>query len=119
MLCGNGGRPLAMESPIRPLSRIRRSAIVPISILSVIVGAAVFAVRPSTFGTQAFPNRTRHIHSALEAQTLLTSSGGTLNQPIVGMAATVDGGGYWLVASDGGMFSFGDAAFDGSTGGQR
>ncbi len=39
-----------------------------------------------------------------------------LNQPIVGMAATPDGGGYWLVAADGGIFSFGDAAFHGSTG---
>ena len=39
-----------------------------------------------------------------------------LNQPIVGMAATPDGGGYWMVASDGGVFSFGDAAFHGSTG---
>ena len=29
-----------------------------------------------------------------------------LNQPIVGMAATPDGG-YWMVASDGGVFSFG------------
>jgi hypothetical protein len=34
------------------------------------------------------------------------------------MAATPDGGGYWLVASDGGVFSFGDAAFDGSVPGQ-
>ena len=39
-----------------------------------------------------------------------------LNRPIVGMAATPDGGGYWLVASDGGVFSFGDAGFHGSTG---
>src|SRR5580658_6183894 len=37
--------------------------------------------------------------------------------PIVGMAATPDGGGYWLVGSDGGIFSFGDAQFFGSTGG--
>ena len=36
--------------------------------------------------------------------------GKPLNTPIVGMAATPDGGGYWLVASDGGIFSFGDAA---------
>jgi hypothetical protein len=41
----------------------------------------------------------------------------TLNKPVVGMAATPDGGGYWLVASDGGIFSFGDATFYGSTGG--
>ena len=33
------------------------------------------------------------------------------------MAATPDGGGYWLVASDGGIFSYGDAPFEGSAGG--
>ena len=32
----------------------------------------------------------------------------------VGMAATPNGAGYWLVASDGGVFSFGDARFHGS-----
>jgi hypothetical protein len=42
--------------------------------------------------------------------------GKTLNAPIVGMAATPDGAGYWEVASDGGIFAFGDAAFYGSTG---
>ena len=36
--------------------------------------------------------------------------------PVVGMAATSDGGGYWLVASDGGVFTFGDAHFYGSMG---
>ena len=36
--------------------------------------------------------------------------------PVVGMAATPDGKGYWLAASDGGIFSFGDAQFYGSTG---
>ena len=40
--------------------------------------------------------------------------GPSLNKPIVGMAATPDGEGYWLVASDGGIFAFGDAAFYGS-----
>jgi N-acetylmuramoyl-L-alanine amidase len=39
-----------------------------------------------------------------------------LNKPIVSMAATPDGKGYWLVASDGGIFTFGDATFYGSTG---
>jgi hypothetical protein len=32
------------------------------------------------------------------------------------MAVTGDGGGYWFVASDGGVFSYGDAPFHGSTG---
>ncbi len=35
------------------------------------------------------------------------------------MASTPDGGGYWLVASDGGIFSFGDAPFEGSMGAVR
>ena len=39
-----------------------------------------------------------------------------LNQPIVGMTPTADGNGYWLVASDGGIFTYGDAQFYGSTG---
>ena len=32
------------------------------------------------------------------------------------MATTPDGGGYWLVAADGGVFAFGDASFYGSRG---
>jgi len=36
----------------------------------------------------------------------------------VAMAATSDGLGYWIVDSDGGVFSFGDAAFYGSMGGR-
>ncbi len=40
------------------------------------------------------------------------------NQALVGAAAT-PGNGYWLVAADGGVFSFGDAAFHGSMGGTR
>ncbi len=39
-----------------------------------------------------------------------------LNHPIVGMAATADGLGYWFVGRDGGIFSYGDAHFYGSTG---
>ena len=38
--------------------------------------------------------------------------------PVVGMAGTPDGKGYWEVASDGGIFTFGDAGFYGSMGGQ-
>ncbi len=38
------------------------------------------------------------------------------NAPIVGIAAAPDGGGYWLVARDGGVFGYGDAAFFGSAG---
>ncbi len=56
--------------------------------------------------------------------------GHTLNAPVVGIAATPvapappggtsspAGKGYWLVASDGGVFGFGDAGFYGSMGGR-
>ena len=39
--------------------------------------------------------------------------------PVVGMAGATDGKGYWMVASDGGVFAFGHAAFNGSAGGLR
>ena len=42
-----------------------------------------------------------------------------LDAPVVGIAATPDGRGYWLVAADGGVFNFGDAAFSGSMGGEH
>jgi hypothetical protein len=42
----------------------------------------------------------------------------TSNLPLVGAAAAPGRGGYWEVAADGGVFSFGDAVFHGSMGGQ-
>ena len=70
-----------------------------------------------------------------QAAFLGSMGGKPLHRPIVGMAASPvkagiryrgplpdggprarTGGGYWLVASDGGIFSFGDAKFYGSTG---
>ncbi len=38
----------------------------------------------------------------------------SLNAPIVGMVPSPDGGGYFMVAADGGVFAFGDARFAGS-----
>jgi peptidoglycan hydrolase-like protein with peptidoglycan-binding domain len=37
-----------------------------------------------------------------------------LNKPIIGIARDGTGKGYWLVATDGGVFTFGDAQFKGS-----
>ncbi len=39
-----------------------------------------------------------------------------LHAPIVGMATTPTGHGYWLAAADGGVFTYGDAVFYGSAG---
>jgi hypothetical protein len=44
---------------------------------------------------------------------------GALTAPIISMVTTPNQGGYWLLAADGGVFAFGDAAFFGSTGGQH
>jgi hypothetical protein len=38
----------------------------------------------------------------------------SLNAPIVGMVPSSDGGGYFMVGSDGGVFTFGDAKYEGS-----
>ena len=58
--------------------------------------------------------------SATATPAFCGSTGGMrLNAPVVGMAATPSGHGYWLVASDGGIFSYGDASFHGSTGSIR
>jgi len=46
-------------------------------------------------------------------------AGHHLYQAVRAIAATPTGRGYWLVATDGGIFSFGDAAFRGSTGNIR
>jgi hypothetical protein len=45
--------------------------------------------------------------------------GQKLSAPVVGMAATPTGKGYWEVAADGGVFAFGQAGFQGSMGGQK
>ncbi|MFP5363085.1 MAG: hypothetical protein ACLGI5_10190 [Thermoleophilia bacterium] len=41
-------------------------------------------------------------------------AGQALNAPVVGIASTPSGRGYWLTAGDGGVFAFGDAVFAGS-----
>jgi hypothetical protein len=43
-----------------------------------------------------------------------TGTGRKLNAPIVGMVPSANGDGYFMVASDGGVFAFGDAEFQGS-----
>ena len=47
-----------------------------------------------------------------------TAGAPAMAAPAVAMAATPDGGGYWIAGSDGGIFAFGDAGFYGSMGGQ-
>ena len=69
---------------------------------------------PTRRATGSWPP-TRHLR--LRRREFYGSTGAiALNKPIVAMAPTPDGKGYWLVASDGGIFAYGDAQFYGSTG---
>jgi hypothetical protein len=45
------------------------------------------------------------------------SNTGTVNPPVVGMAPTSDGGGYWLVGANGSVQAFGDATWQGDLSG--
>ena len=72
---------------------------------------------PTTAATGSSPPTVAS--SASGALSFYGSAGGTrLNAPVTGVAATPDGQGYWLVGSDGGVFTYGDAAYLGSVPGQ-
>ncbi|MHB8342873.1 MAG: putative Ig domain-containing protein [Ferrimicrobium sp.] len=64
-----------------------------------------------------FANATFHGSTYTYGITGLTGSR-PLNAPIVGMASTPGGNGYWMVGADGGVFNFGSATYLGSEGGQ-
>ncbi|HXQ44911.1 MAG TPA: IPT/TIG domain-containing protein [Acidimicrobiales bacterium] len=50
---------------------------------------------------------------------VVATASATVRPPFVAMASTPGGNGYWEVASDGGVFTFGGAAFHGSMGGRH
>ena len=68
-----------------------------------------------TFGDAGYYGSTGQLNPSLLPG---GSNGLHLVEPVEGMAATPDAGGYWLVAADGGIFAFGDAGFFGSRGGK-
>ena len=51
---------------------------------------------------------------AFDAHRAVSTSAGRHNGFVVGIASTPSGRGYWLAASDGGVFTYGDARFYGS-----
>ena len=82
-------------------------------VLTLLVGLGVAAARsgPASAATSPPPNGAVPFGSTAVGANAATNP----NAPIVGMAAT-PGRGYWLVGADGGIFSYGDAQFFGSTG---
>ena len=81
------------------------------------VGGAAGPAQPGRARATGWWPRTAGSSTSATPASTAPWAGSHLNKPIVGMTATPDGHGYWLVASDGGVFNFGDAAFYGSMGG--
>ena len=98
-----------------------RSRVLVFVALAVIVEVAALAssIAPSGAMASGAPKVGRSVAepSGGDAKYFGSMAGRPLNAPIVGMASTPDGGGYWLAAADGGVFAFGDAAFYGSLAG--
>ena len=89
-----------------------RALLMAVAALAVLGAAVLAAIAPGGSGSQA-----SHLSPVRSFDVDIGSTSNVaLNQPIVGMAATPSGNGYWLVATDGGIFAFGDAGFHGSTG---
>lgn len=76
----------------------------------------------TTYGAAGMDAHKNHVHLAVTLG--FSYNGGSMpaddpnrinvNAPIVGIAATPSGKGYWLAAADGGIFAFGDAVYLGN-----
>jgi Putative Ig domain len=91
--------------------------------LSLSAASGVISGVPTASGRFAFTATVRDSvgYSASANLSITVSAGDSpspLSQPIVGIAATPDGGGYWVADSHGGVEPFGDAVYFGSMAGQ-
>jgi peptidoglycan/xylan/chitin deacetylase (PgdA/CDA1 family) len=87
-------------------------------IVAAVVGCAPLLLLPATSAAASTGVVAGHPVAIGTAGSYGAAPATGLVAPVVAMAATPSGKGYWLVASDGGIFAFGDAPFLGSMGGQ-
>jgi N-acetylmuramoyl-L-alanine amidase len=95
---------------------LRRVLVVALVAVTPLAGVLDLAGLPASAPAAANPAPLPDGAVPFGSTSLMANSVTNPNAPIVGMAMTSDGGGYWMVGSDGGIFSYGDAAFWGSTG---
>src|SRR5689334_5940922 len=87
-----------------------------------LTAGAFVSVTPHAWAATATPAPTDGARSDVYAFGSAHYAGanhGALAAEVVGITPTRSGRGYWLAARDGGVFSFGDARFHGSTGSIR
>jgi hypothetical protein len=87
-------------------------ALVAATLAVLLAGGAMF----SAAGGASNDPRANAVRAVGVAPALGPTIGLALNENLVGIAATPSGRGYWLVAADGGIFTYGDARFYGSLG---
>jgi hypothetical protein len=87
------------------------------SFASVTLAASAASANPATVPDA--PVASNSVVAVGSAPHIDAQFGATLHAGVIGIAANPTGRGYWLVASDGGVFSLGRAKFFGSTGGQQ
>ena len=116
-------RPRSAQAQVRAAARALTAGRCKLStglLVAVVLGPGLFGIASASGGLRPSSSGAAHGSLATAAagsgSATATTAALTLYKPIVGMAAGPNGGGYWLVASDGGIFSFGDAAFHGSLG---
>jgi hypothetical protein len=121
-LAGDASR-AEVAASVSGVSSRRRGPSAPRRFLAVLVtavlagiGVLVTETVPASAATDPFANSVLGFHGA---PPIGPNPGLTLNAGFAGIAAARGGKGYWVVASDGGVFSFGNARFKGSTGGMK
>ena len=76
----------------------------------------VVIIAPATSMVATAKTSPGHTSDVAQVSTPPTTGPVVSSHPVVGVSGTADNAGYWLVASDGGIFAFGDAGYFGSTG---
>jgi hypothetical protein len=81
------------------------------------VVAAALVIAPALLGWSALgvgPAQASVAGQAVPAVPAVAHATTPASQPVTGVASTSDSGGYWQVAADGSVYSWGDAVFHGA-----
>ncbi len=102
-----------MRAQLRSRRRVGARLLAVLCVANVAIAAGVgLDARPASAKATGFDDT---VYAFGTAAFRGSTSGKHLNAPVVGMASTVSGTGYWLVADDGGIFAF-NAPYYGSLG---